>query len=97
MVFKAIDDMGSEALLTDDFKDEFKKQLEVSKSCEDFYFGSGNKIDLLIGARTCENIIKIASPKEFGYSDPPTSPNIKLAKISIFPDNKLMVMGSLGI
>ena len=41
--------------------------------------------------------MKIASPGEFGYTDPATSPNIKLAKISIFPDTKLMVMGSLGI
>ena len=97
MIFKAIDNMGSEALITDDFKKKFKKQLQVSNSCEDFYFGSGNKIDLLIGARTCENIVKIASPKDFGYSDSPTSPNIKLAKISIFPDNQVMVMGSLGI
>ena len=97
MVFKAIDDMGREALIPEKFKIEFKKQLKISQACEDFYFGEGNKKDLLIGARTCENIVKIASPSEFGYSDSLTSPNIKLAEISTYPNSKLMIMGSLGI
>ena len=97
MIFKSIQDMGREAHVPEKFKIEFKKQLKLLQACEDFYFGEGNRIDLLIGARTCENIIKIASPSEFGYSDPLTSPNIKLAEISTYPNSRLMVMGSLGI
>ena len=42
MIFKAIDDMGREALITEEFKIEFKKQLKISQACEDFYFGEGN-------------------------------------------------------
>ena len=97
MVFKGIQDMGREAHVPEKFKIEFKKQLRVSQACEDFYFGEGNRIDLLIGARTCENITKIAAPSEFGYHDPLTSPNIRLAEISTYPNSRLMVMGSLGI
>ena len=39
----------------------------------------------------------IAPPVIFGYHTPTLSPNLMLCKVNLYPADKLLVMGSLGI
>ena len=64
---KAVDTMGVETNTSPYFEEELFRQLGGSKKDSKIYFTKGRKIDLLLGARNCGHIIKIAPPSEFGF------------------------------